>query len=65
MPGALDVAVAREGRDRSIGGLEFLSGIPGTIGGALRMNAGAYGREISDVLVSAEAIDPDGQPAFI
>lgn len=58
--GALDVAVAREGRDRSIGGLEFLSGIPGTIGGALRMNAGAYGREISDVLVSAEAIDPAG-----
>jgi UDP-N-acetylmuramate dehydrogenase len=58
--GALDVAVAREGRDRSIGGLEFLSGIPGTIGGALRMNAGAYGREISDVLVSAEAIDPVG-----
>jgi len=58
--GALDVAVAREARDRSISGLEFLSGIPGTIGGALRMNAGAYGREISDVLVSAEAIDPAG-----
>lgn len=58
--GALDVAVARAGRDRSIGGLEFLSGIPGTIGGALRMNAGAYGREIGDVLVSAEAIDPAG-----
>ncbi|MGZ0246761.1 MAG: FAD-binding protein, partial [Alphaproteobacteria bacterium] len=58
--GALDVAVAREGRDRSVAGLEFLSGIPGTIGGALRMNAGAYGREISDVLVSAEAIDPEG-----
>ena len=58
--GALDVAVAREGRDRSVGGLEFLSGIPGTIGGALRMNAGAYGREISDVLVSAEAMDPAG-----
>ena len=58
--GALDVTVAREGRDRSIAELEFLSGIPGTIGGALRMNAGAYGREISDVLVSAEAIDPAG-----
>ena len=58
--GALDVAVAREGRDRSVAGLEFLSGIPGTIGGALRMNAGAYSREISDVLVSAEAIDPEG-----
>ena len=58
--GALDVAVARAGRDRSISGLEFLSGIPGTIGGAMRMNAGAYGREISDVLISAEAIDSAG-----
>ena len=58
--GALDVAVARAARDRSITGLEFLSGIPGTIGGALRMNAGAYGQEISDVLVSADAIDPSG-----
>lgn len=58
--GALDVAVARAARDRSITGLEFLSGIPGTIGGALRMNAGAYGKEISDVLVSADAIDPSG-----
>lgn len=58
--GTLDVAVARAARDRDIAGLEFLSGIPGTIGGALRMNAGAYGRETSDVLVSAEAIDPAG-----
>ena len=58
--GALDVAVARACRDRSIAGLEFLSGIPGTIGGALRMNAGAYGREIADVLVEATAIDPQG-----
>lgn len=59
--GALDVAVARAGRDRSIGGLEFLSGIPGTIGGALRMNAGAYGREISEIVVSAQAIDRAGK----
>ena len=50
--GALDVAVSRACRDKSLAGLEFLNGIPGTIGGALRMNAGAYGREISDVLVS-------------
>ena len=66
--GALDVAVSRACRDRSLGGLEFLNGIPGTIGGALRMNAGAYGREISDVLVSAQALDLSGQtheiPAF-
>tara|TARA_R110002072_G_scaffold78386_10_gene181727 strand:- start:1694 stop:2623 length:930 start_codon:yes stop_codon:yes gene_type:complete len=58
--GTLDVAVARAARDRDIAGLEFLSGIPGTIGGALRMNAGAYGHETSDVLISAEAIDPAG-----
>lgn len=57
---AMDVSVAREGRDAGIAGLEFLSGIPGTIGGALRMNAGAYGREIGDVVVSAEAIDRAG-----
>lgn len=43
-----------------IGGLEFLSGIPGTIGGALAMNAGAYGVETKDVLVQAEAIDTKG-----
>ena len=59
--GALDVAVARACRDRSLAGLEFLNGIPGTIGGALRMNAGAYGSEISDVLISAQALDPDGR----
>jgi UDP-N-acetylmuramate dehydrogenase len=59
--GALDVAVSRACRDRNLGGLEFLNGIPGTIGGALRMNAGAYGREISDVLVSAQALDLSGQ----
>lgn len=59
--GALDVTVARACRDRSLAGLEFLNGIPGTIGGALRMNAGAYGSEVSDVLVSAQALDPEGQ----
>lgn len=58
--GALDVAVARACRDAGLAGLEFLSGIPGTIGGALRMNAGAYGREIADVLVDATAVDAAG-----
>ena len=57
--GALDVTAATAQR-ASLTGLEFLSGIPGTIGGALRMNAGAYGSEIRDVLVSARAIDPLG-----
>lgn len=59
--GAVDVTVARAARDSSLGGLEFLSGIPGTIGGAVRMNAGAYGREIKDVLVDATAIDRSGE----
>ena len=58
---AMDVTVAREGRDAGVAGLEFLSGIPGTIGGALRMNAGAYGREIGDAVVSAEALDRTGE----
>lgn len=59
---ALDINVATAARLAGIGGLEFLSGVPGTIGGGLRMNAGAYGREIKDVLVSAEALDPEGRP---
>ncbi|HEY1613233.1 MAG TPA: UDP-N-acetylmuramate dehydrogenase [Rhizomicrobium sp.] len=57
---SLDAAVARAAADGGIGGLEFLRGIPGTIGGALRMNAGCYGREIKDVLVEAVAIDEMG-----
>jgi UDP-N-acetylmuramate dehydrogenase len=58
--GALDVNVARVARDAGIAGLEFLSGIPGTIGGAVRMNGGAFGGEIKDVLVEAEALDGQG-----
>jgi UDP-N-acetylmuramate dehydrogenase len=57
---ALDAAVARTAADAGIAGLEFLRGIPGTIGGALRMNAGCYGREIKDVFVEATAIDGNG-----
>lgn len=58
--GALDGNVATAARIAGIGGLEFLAGVPGTIGGALRMNAGAYDTEIKDVLVSAEACDAQG-----
>lgn len=57
---AMDVNVARAAAAAGMTGLEFLSGVPGTIGGAIRMNAGAYGRELSDVIVSAEAVDPHG-----
>lgn len=58
---ALDVAVARAAQEAGIAGLEFYRGIPGSIGGALRMNAGAYGTETKDVLVEAVAIDPQGK----
>ena len=54
--GALDLNVAKTAQQAGIAGLEFLCGVPGTIGGALRMNAGAYGTEIKDVLVQAEAV---------
>lgn len=57
---ALDMNVALHAAKHSIAGLEFLSGIPGTIGGALRMNAGAYGGETKDVLISAEVLFRDG-----
>ncbi|TAH34020.1 MAG: UDP-N-acetylmuramate dehydrogenase [Alphaproteobacteria bacterium] len=57
---ALDVNVARVAADAGLTGMEFLFGIPGTIGGALRMNAGAYGSEIKDILISAQVIDDEG-----
>jgi UDP-N-acetylmuramate dehydrogenase len=56
----LDVMVARAARDAAIAGLAFYSGIPGTIGGALRMNGGAYGGETKDVLIEARGIDRQG-----
>ena len=59
--GALDRIVAVAAAEAGVAGLEFLSGIPGTIGGSLRMNAGAYGREVKDVLVSATALDECGR----
>jgi UDP-N-acetylmuramate dehydrogenase len=56
----LDVLVARAAQKAGVGGLSFLSGIPGTIGGALRMNGGAYGGETRDVLVEAYGVDRQG-----
>ncbi len=57
---ALDLTVAEHAAAAGLAGLEFLSGIPGSIGGAIAMNAGAYGREIADVLDWAEIATPDG-----
>jgi len=56
----LDALVARAARDAGIAGLAFFSGIPGAIGGALRMNGGAYGGETKDVLVEARGLDRQG-----
>lgn len=59
--GALDSMVARASAKAGIGGLEFYAGIPGTIGGALTMNAGCYGSETRDVLVSARGVTRRGE----
>lgn len=59
--GALDATVAEHAAEAGLAGLEFLSGIPGTIGGAVAMNAGAYGAEIKDCLDWAEVATRDGR----
>ena len=59
--GALDLNVALTAAEAGIADLEFLSGIPGTIGGGFRTNAGAYGREFKDALISADALDRRGE----
>jgi UDP-N-acetylmuramate dehydrogenase len=56
-----DVKVARAAADAGIAGMAFLRGIPGAIGGALRMNGGAYGRETKDVLIEARVVDRAGK----
>jgi UDP-N-acetylmuramate dehydrogenase len=58
---ALDVNVAMVACEHGLGGLEFLSGIPGTIGGAVRMNGGAYGSDTSQVLIEAEMVERSGK----
>jgi UDP-N-acetylmuramate dehydrogenase len=59
--GAPDLNVALTAHEYALTGLEFLSGIPGTIGGAIAMNAGAYGGELAEVLASVEAVDRAGR----
>jgi UDP-N-acetylmuramate dehydrogenase len=56
----LDAMVAREAQKAGLAGLAFLSGIPGTIGGALRMNGGAYGGETKDILIEVRGVDRAG-----
>ena len=58
--GVHDAEVARAAARLGLGGLEFLIGIPGTVGGGLRMNAGAYGTEFKDIVISATAVDRNG-----
>jgi UDP-N-acetylmuramate dehydrogenase len=55
-----DVRAARAAQEAGIAGLAFMRGIPGAIGGALRMNGGAYGRETKDVLIEARGVDRSG-----
>jgi UDP-N-acetylmuramate dehydrogenase len=57
----IDLNVARAAEAANIAGLEFLAGIPGTIGGGLRMNAGAYGSEFKNIIVSADGYDRQGK----
>ena len=59
--GAMLIKVSRAARDNSLTGLEFVSGIPGTIGGAIYMNAGAYGGEMKDVVTQVTAMDAEGE----
>jgi len=59
--GAMAIQVARAALEAEAEGLEFLNGIPGTVGGSVRMNAGAYGVEMKDVVVRARAIDGVGK----
>jgi UDP-N-acetylmuramate dehydrogenase len=59
--GASGIAVSSAARDAGVAGLEFLRGIPGTVGGFVRMNGGAYGREVADVLVDATIVTRDGR----
>ena len=58
--GALDKSVSYFTMKNNLSGFEFLSGIPGTIGGGIRMNAGCFGKEFKDILVSIQAIDKRG-----
>lgn len=59
--GASGILVSSTARDAGIGGIEFLRSIPGTVGGFVRMNGGAYGREVRDILVECEVVSRSGE----
>ncbi|MFM6854284.1 MAG: UDP-N-acetylmuramate dehydrogenase, partial [Sphingopyxis sp.] len=63
--GASGILVSSKARDASVAGLEFLRGIPGTVGGFVRMNGGAYGREVKDALVECDVILRSGERATL
>lgn len=63
--GAMGITVASAARDAGLAGLEFLRGIPGTAGGAVAMNAGAYGRDVADCLIEATIVRRDGSVATL
>ena len=63
--GAMLGSVAAEAADAGLAGLEFASGIPGTVGGAMTMNAGAYGGEMAQVTVRVNGITPEGKPVTL
>jgi UDP-N-acetylmuramate dehydrogenase len=63
--GALDLSVAKAAAKAGVSGLSFLSGIPGSIGGAVRTNAGCYGSELSDVVTAIDGISRAGQPIHL
>ena len=63
--GAMLSAVAATAADAGLSGLEFASGIPGTVGGGVTMNAGAYGGEMAQTVVRVLGIDPNGIPIFL
>jgi UDP-N-acetylmuramate dehydrogenase len=58
--GVLNISLANFAKEEEIGGFEFISGIPGSIGGGIAMNAGCYGREFKDILLNVSAVDFDG-----
>ena len=59
--GALDKKISKFSEDNGIGGMEFLSCIPGTIGGGIKMNSGCYNREFKNIILSVQAVDTLGK----